>query len=305
MLSRVSIKNFRSIYKSSVNLKPFTLLIGANGAGKSNFLTAVQNTYRNVIQPHYNHSTEQTWVSFTSKDGSVVGRGAEPGKILADSNPIPNELQNVRIFRLDPQNSGKPEQLEGNPKVDEAGGGVVRVLDSLKTGDREDLFDKIEEMLRKYIPEIEKLSFIPGGMIKQLQVRERHIKSPIPVSELSEGTQLVIILLTILFQERAPSIICIEDIDRGLHPRLLQKIMELCFDLTANENVPQIIATTHNPYLVDLFKGNEEAVVIVEKKEGYSTFTELSDRLEEMDEGDAPLGELWFSGHLGGVPERR
>ena len=41
------------------------------------------------------------------------------------------------------------------------------MLDSLKTGDREDLFNTIEATLKQYIPEIEKLSFIPGQTVKQ------------------------------------------------------------------------------------------------------------------------------------------
>ena len=38
MLERVHIKNYRSIVDATVDLQPFTLLVGANGSGKSNLL---------------------------------------------------------------------------------------------------------------------------------------------------------------------------------------------------------------------------------------------------------------------------
>lgn len=41
-LTRVSIKNYRSIRACSVNLRPLNFLVGPNGAGKSNFLDALR-----------------------------------------------------------------------------------------------------------------------------------------------------------------------------------------------------------------------------------------------------------------------
>ncbi|MEZ5449376.1 MAG: AAA family ATPase [Thiolinea sp.] len=105
-------------------------------------------------------------------------------------------------------------------------------------------------------------------------------------------------ILTILHQPNPPSLICIEDIDYGLHPRLFQKIVELCFDIAHGEQGIQILATTHNPYIIDLFKDHEEAVLLVEKRDAYTQFSTLAERLEHLDVGENPLGELWFSGAL-------
>lgn len=221
---------------------------------------------------------------------------------VRDGVGLPTKLS-VQTYVLTPSNAAKQEASSFDPVVFSNGEGTVRVLDSLKTGDREDLFDTIQSQLTEYIPTIEKLSFKPLNGGKMLQVREAHINDPVPVSALSEGTQLVIMLLTILHQENRPDIICIEDIDRGIHPRLLQRIIELCFDMTSGPNAPQIIATTHNPYVLDLFKDREDAVIIVEKKDGATTLASLESRMEDLDDGDMPLGELWFSGAVGGVPE--
>ncbi len=127
---------------------------------------------------------------------------------------------------------------------------------------------------------------------------------PIAVSELSEGTRLVLTILTIVNQERKPSIIGIEDIDRGLHPALFGKVVDVCRELVRGEGAPQIIATTHNPYFVDQFIDDEDSVLLVEKENANTTFTPLSKRLAELGERTETLGSVWYSGLVGGVPTR-
>ena len=179
----------------------------------------------------------------------------------------------------------------------------------LRNGDREDLFDKIEASFKQYVPEVEKLSLrtVEQGK-KQIQVREKGLKELLPATELSEGTRLVLCILTIVHQENPPPIILLEDIDRGLHPRLFEYVAPMMKDIAEKHGI-NILATTHNPYLVDCFQDDKEAVIIVEKKDGASTLSTLADRLKDLDYDsvdpeDMPLGNLWFSGLVGGVPAK-
>lgn len=309
MITHVTIQNCKSIVDAAVMLSPFTLLIGTNGSGKTNFLHILQTIShsdrgsRHNLEKHLNHRETDQSVTF-STDSGVTYHVHKDMDSDARKNIIP-ELADVRVFSLNPSLVGQAEGLTSNPTVQENGAGIVQVLDALKTGDREDLFEQIEAHLSKYIPEIERLSFFPQKDGKILRVREQHIVQPLPVSQLSEGTKFVIAILTILFQETPPSLICLEEIDRGFHPRLFERIVRLCFEMAQHEHTPQIIATTHNPYIVDQFKDHEEAVIIVEKTHGATTFTSLAERMRalEPDDGD-PLGQLWFSGFVGGVPQK-
>ena len=64
-----------------------------------------------------------------------------------------------------------------------------------------------------------------------------------------------------------------------------------------------MIATTHSPYFLDLYKDHPEEIVIAQKTADGATLERLSDQphiMEVLD--DAPLGEVWYSGILGGVP---
>ena len=337
MLTRVDIQNYRSIYKASVPLSPFTLLIGANGAGKSNFLRLLKELSlsnpskenrskkkdESLLTKHRSFAFEGQYIAVhNDKQQSYIVKN-EPRENVDLSTIFPShlsplgrfasgqdephsflpELRDVRVFSLDYRVAGNSEYLVANPTIQEDGQGLVQVLDSLKTGDREDLFFQIEKTLKQHIPEVEKLSFVSGNQDKRLQVREKHLPQPVPLSVLSKGMQLALMLITILYQERKPSLICIEEIDSGLHPRLYQSVIQLCFDISQWDDV-QIIATTHNPYLIDEFEDNESAVVIVEKDQGQTQFTVLEERLMalEVDE-DVPLGSLWYSGLVGGVPK--
>lgn len=302
MLQRLHVKNYRSIVDATVELRPFTVLIGANGSGKSNLLRllrelSLSGTRARVPLPkHFSRRAEPTRIDMLT--GEAASK-FEEGRWLTER---PNELAYVEIFAIDPNRIGSSEALAPQPTVAGDGSGAVQVLDSLKTGDREDLFDAIEAKLREFVPEIEKLSFVPGENQKRLQVREAKIATPVPVSELSEGTRLVLTILTLAYQERKPSIICLEDLDRGLHPALFGKVVEVCRALASQEGGPQIIATTHNPYLVDQFIDDEESVVIVEKADAMTTFVSLRERLEGLDRGDESLGGVWYSRLVGGVP---
>lgn len=188
------------------------------------------------------------------------------------------------------------------------GSGTAQVLDALKNGDHEDLFDLIEVNFRQYVPEVEKLSLrtVDKGK-KQIQVREKGLgQNIVAATDLSEGTRLILCILTIIHQENPPPVILLEDIDRGMHPRIFESVVPLMRDIAEKHQI-NIIATTHNPYLVDCFQDDKEAVIIVEKKDGASTLSTLAKKLEGLDydtvdPDDMPLGNLWYSGLVGGVP---
>lgn len=327
MITRIKIQNYRSFVDAEVNLRPFSLVVGANGSGKSNLLTAIAGTGSELN--HIHMIDGKAWVVLAAKWNKHVLHESEaanvwlerttgtpvhcaPPKGLGvdcfaheDNKPWQGEIP---VFNLDPRMISNVETVTQTATIKADGSGTAQVLETLKSGDREDLFDSIEENFRRYVPEVEKLSLrTVGDGKKQIQVRERGLgTSVLPAHELSEGTRLVLCILTILHQETPPPVILLEDIDRGLHPRLFEYVAPMMKDIAERHQI-NILATTHNPYLVDCFQDDKEAVIIVEKKDGASTLSTLADRLKDLDydkvdPDDMPLGNLWFSGLVGGVP---
>ena len=75
MLSRVVIKNFKSIGEASVDLalKPLTILVGPNGAGKSTVLEAITMAF----EPEATHSDITVpWLRPPIAAESLVHKGA-------------------------------------------------------------------------------------------------------------------------------------------------------------------------------------------------------------------------------------
>lgn len=311
MIKRIKFENFRSFVKAEAELQPFTLVIGANGAGKSNLLRwfAFMGSDRAFDdftgEGHILYLTKPSYWIVGLSTGALLSNEADPeGFDLLEWK----RFRQLPLFNLSPDIISQPELVIPHPFVKASGAGTTQVLDLLKNGNREDLFDRIEANFKRYIPDVEKLSLLSTGEGKKvIQVREKGLGGKtLPASELSEGTRLILCILTIIHQETPPPVILLEDIDRGMHPRLFEYIAPLMQQI-AEEHDINIIATTHNPYLVDAFQDAKECVLLVEKVDGASTLVPLNDRLKDMNydevESDMPLGQLWYSGLIGGVPQ--
>ena len=340
MITHVRIQNFRSFLDAEVDLQPFSLIVGANGSGKSNFLkffaeisvgvqpaTSDGDSYGASAETHKGpfklNPMNPGWVRHQNGPEHSAGFEVMVDQIavkgsMGISKPaivllkpfLPWQGKGLTIFNIDPEKVSAVETTIPTPTVKATGEGTAQVLDTLKNGDREDLFEKIEENFRRYVPEVEKLSLktVENGK-KQIQVREKGLKVSLPATELSEGTRLILCILTIIHQENPPPVILLEDVDRGMHPRLFEYVAPLMRDIAERNNI-SILATTHNPYLVDCFQDHKDAVIIVEKKDGASTLTTLAKKLEGLeydetvDPEDMPLGSLWYSGLIGGTPKK-
>jgi predicted ATPase len=318
MLTHIRLKNYRSFIDAEVDLAPFTLVVGANGAGKTNFLRAFADCGP-LLHSFYERAKTNgaSVVMELPQHMNLAGKAPSAIEIKSDRKqrafnqryvPQGSAPGVVELFHLSPDKISEPEVVVGNAFVRPDGTGTTQTLEALKNGDREAVFEDAEDALKKYVPEIEKLSFITVAEgKKRLQVREKGIQEPVPGDQLSEGTRLIIALLAIVHQPEKPPVICLEDVDRGMHPRVFEMMVELMGRIAREQKV-QIIATTHNPYLVDCFQDKPEAVVIVEKKDGASTLATLAQKMagidyDKTDAADMPLGNLWFSGFVGGVPE--
>ena len=64
MINKISIKNFKSLAETSVELGPFTVLVGANGSGKSSFLQAIELFSWAVRFPSLPNAREENQIEF-------------------------------------------------------------------------------------------------------------------------------------------------------------------------------------------------------------------------------------------------
>src|SRR5262249_37941071 len=82
----------------------------------------------------------------------------------------------------------------------------------------------------------------------------------------SEGTVLVLGLLTKLREPSRPRLMLLDDIDRGLHLSAQVKLVQVLRKLMELDPELQIVCTTHSPYLLDLFDPAEVRVLALDSE---------------------------------------
>jgi len=189
------------------------------------------------------------------------------------------------------------------------GSNLAGVLETLRDNDPE-RFEALNAEMRRWMPEFDRITFeTPTDGHKAFMLRTRVGQHKIKATDLSQGTLFALTYLTLAYLPNPPSILCFEEPERGIHPRLLREVRDAMYRLCYPEEYGdkrspvQVIATTHSPYFLDLYRDHPEEVVIAHKDEKGVHFERLSDK-PNLDEflQDAPLGEVWYSGILGGVP---
>ena len=148
--------------------------------------------------------------------------------------------------------------------------------------------------------EFEKL----GGSAPAVAVKlvERGLADSTYLEDASFGTVRVLALLALLYDPDPPDLTCIEEIDHGLHPYLFDRLVERLREAARRT---QILVATHSPALVNRLRP-AELIVVERAKDGSTrmpaiTPGQIREKYRTV-EGRLELGELWFSGTLGGVP---
>jgi predicted ATPase len=330
MIERIEFRNFKALRSAALPVGPFTLIVGPNASGKSTALSAVNliREYGKLPQsksamadkvdnvdvtirwgdPDHGCCSRASWSpDSTPRFDNLDGNGNE----ITGGEPllrIRNSLMMSRVYALDAEQIAKDVQLIPNMQFESSGFGLAAVLDRLRDGSPE-RFDALGQELPNWFPEYDTILFeVPSDGMRRVALRTRK-GGRILSRDLSQGTLLALVMLTLAYLPEPPPVIGFEEPDRGIHPRLLREIRDALYRLSYPESAGdarppvQVIATTHSPYFLDLFKDHPEEIVIAEKHGADATFEKLTDRpdIEQILDG-ASLGDVWYSGILGGVP---
>ncbi len=105
------------------------------------------------------------------------------------------------------------------------------------------------------------------------------------------------VLLHILKTPDPPPLICIDEPEVGLHPDWIKIVAEL---LQSAAERTQVVVATHSPQLVSRL--DPDQIMVLEKQNGCTEVTRLSNKDLDAWLKEFTLGELWVAGHIGGRP---
>ena len=127
-------------------------------------------------------------------------------------------------------------------------------------------------------------------------------KSVLPFLQIeSNGTiKLLNILPTIFDTLSTGNILIVDEIENGLHPTVVKKMIELFYDPKTNPYNAQLICTTHNMQLIDEAVQRDEVWLMDKNTYGESTIIHISDipGLRNYDK----LGQKMIEGAFGAMP---
>ncbi len=108
-------------------------------------------------------------------------------------------------------------------------------------------------------------------------------------------------LLALMHTPKPPKMLLIEEPEKGVYPKRLIEVIAMLRKLeaqSADRPVPQIILTTHSPYLLSAFRPEEVTLLSREGETGPVRARGLRDAPhihERLNDGEFYLGELWYN----------
>lgn len=359
-VTKLTIEGYKSI-RSLVDfpLSSINVLIGANGAGKSNLL-GFFGLVDAVVRARLEVSTDIAggadrllhlgakitrqingridsagqWLEFTlyptadnqlaigmmhartaRSDGDAAGSGSKHdanglhatagyGAVGSDPGSVARLMSRWKIYHFGDTSGTAGVRREDTVRNDFAlapdASNLAAFLMRLR-GSRHPAFDRIRDVVRLVAPFFDDFLLRPrargGDEVVLLEWTQRGSDYPFHPSQLSDGTLRFICLATALLQPEPPATILIDEPELGLHPYALELVAEMVRQAATRT---QVIVSTQSPTLLNHFEPDD--VIVVDRKDGQSTFNRLDPGSLKAWLTDFTLGELWQKNTLSGVP---
>ncbi len=207
---------------------------------------------------------------------------------------------------------------EKQPRIESSGHGLASVIADLAGNDPERK-ERICDAVRRVVPSVRRIrterakvtrretEYITVGDEQVARHRDQTYwgqsvlidttsGDSIPLSAASEGTVLVIGLMTVLHGAQRPRTLLMDDLDRALHPKAQQDLVAVLRTAMADDPELQILATSHSPFLLDALEHDEVRLTTL-ADDGSVLCGALRDHPEfEQWRSLVKPGELWTSG---------
>lgn len=169
-----------------------------------------------------------------------------------------------------------------------------------------DIFNEIKENLKvlDWFDDME----VPSGQLSMefnLKLKDCYLAETINTFDqrsTNEGFLYLLFYLTLAISDETPKFFAIENIDTAFNPKLCREVMKMLIAL-AKKHDKQIIATTHNPAILDGLdlSDNEQKLMVVQRSvDGYTKVRTLNNK--DIVKNELPLSQLWLRGFIGGLP---
>ncbi len=256
--------------------------------------------------------------NLNSDKSSVFHRQHLDADRIALRSRIADVMGPAALYRFDPKAMALPATIDPERKfrMDSDGFGLSTLLDDLLGFDPE-RFLKLRSAFCDYFPQFRSVRIETEKSQKRiLHASGRftansedvgkgiHFETKggttIRAQQASDGALLFLGLLALVHSPRPPKLLLIEEPEKGVYPKRLAEFIELVKNLERTPSggmVPQIILTTHSPYLLSFFRPEEVTLLSRLGGDGPVRARPLRDAplINERLGDDFFLGELWYN----------
>ncbi len=334
-LTYLRIRNYRALRDVEFrDLTPLTVLIGANGSGKSTVLDALgfwsesagghfreawrrrggfdgmhstQSAYDHIelsvslISVSYEESiNEVAHLHLGQSDHSRINGLDADADIFIDDEHTPAVIDKLfRHFRhihfTDSHAAGFPDSIP-EAHLSPSGDNLPNVLFYLKKKHPELLAELLTE-LRRRVPRLESITAeetIDKRLV--LRLKDEAFAEPIPARFASDGTLRLLAYLVLLNEPEPAGLLGVEEPEAEIHPSLHGRLAE---DFIEASTRTQIFVATHSPQFLDALEP-EQVWVLDRTPDGYTRATRAADiyGVQQRIDNGSSLGALWLEGRL-------
>ncbi len=232
---------------------------------------------------------------------NVILDKTDDGWVLSPTNP---ELHQFIIYSLEESKLRQADDSNRIFPLGRNGEGLFAYLKNLaQRPNGKAILDEIKDNLR-IIDWFEDMSIPDEQLSKEFNIRlyDNYLSETIQYFDqrsTNEGFLFLLFYLTLIISDETPSFFAIENIDSAFNPKLCREIVKKLIELSHKHN-KQIIATTHNPAVLDglNLENGDNLIVVRRTVDGYTKATNVNLKSALS----IPLSEAWTKGYIGGLP---
>lgn len=223
---------------------------------------------------------------------------------------VSQSLERIRVARFNPKRIAEP--AHPSQEVEADGYGLPVALLQLQN-ERRKSFNAIDEAFRELFPWVEEVQTPFETEGNETHVKLRFLESgrakPYEAEQMASGMLIALSLLWVVMRPKPDRILCYEEPENSLHPWLLTHVYELLGKAARGElgaSPVRVLVATHSVDFVNLCSP-AEIRVCERDADGRVHIHTIDDELQKQDAIErykGALGELWYSGAIGGVPNK-
>lgn len=300
----------------------------AAGRGETGFPTTyhLEVEFRNLVQDCRRVDewiANEARVPIAERTQGLTGLASrftlEAGSARDHLDSIAAQLGPASLYRLDPQVMAIPAAIDSLRKfrMDPDGFGLSTLLDDILGYDPERFLALRRDFCRFY-PQFRSVRLESAGALqrhfredgchrteqasgKAIFFETTHGRT-VRAQQASDGAILFLGLLALIYSPEPPKLLLIEEPEKGVYPKRLEEIIGLIRRLQeapSGRPVPQIVMTTHSPYVLDSFHP-AEVTLMIRRDDGKGPvearpLRDAPNIEERLGRGEFYLGELWYN----------